>query len=124
MNPYILALIGYYSALFNVDPRISVAVAQVESNFNSRLVGSAGEIGIFQLSPESFPNKNLKNIEVNIREGIKYLAWNKKYCSHKNDIHFLVCYNYGIENAKKVKHPEKFPYILRVKRAMKELNNS
>lgn len=123
MSPiYIITLIGYYSAIFNIDPKISLAVVEAESNFKVNLIGSKNERGLFQLMPQSFPKLKLKDLqdpETNIREGIKYLAWNKKYCPLKEDIQWVICWNYGIQNAKKVKHPKLFPYYKKIKKLVK-----
>lgn len=124
MNNVLIALIGYYSAVYGIDPKLSLAVAKHESQLNPKAVGKKGELGLFQLMPSSFPEVNKKELikpEVNIQMGIRYLAWVKKYCSHKKDNTFLVCYNYGIEKAKNVKHPKLFPYY---KLVMKEYKNA
>jgi soluble lytic murein transglycosylase-like protein len=119
---FIISLILHYSAMFGVAPNLALAVAKTESGLDPQKIGEAGEVGVFQLMRSSFPKvKNLDNVEVNIREGIKYLAWNKKYCKHQRNDSWVICYNFGIENAKKVKYPEKFPYYLRVKQVMREL---
>jgi hypothetical protein len=123
MNAAILALITYYSGMYGIDPNVAVAVAQKESQFRVDAVGSKGEIGLFQLMPSAFPNKTKKelfNPKTNIQLGIKHLAWNKKYCKHKDDINYLVCYNYGIKNAEHVKYPHLFPYVKDVRNIMSQ----
>lgn len=124
MNEILIALIGYYSAMYSVDPLISLSVAKVESNFNQQAIGSKNEIGVFQIMPHLFPNKNLRNLRVNIQTGIKHLAWNKRYCKHKVDNTWLVCYNYGVGNAQKVKHPKLWPYYKKVMKIYKEYESS
>lgn len=117
MESLIIAFITYYANVYGVDPQLAVSVARVESSLNPNAKGSAGEIGLFQIKPSSVPHvrpEDLFDPAINAREGVKYLAWNKKYCNHKEDKTFLVCYNYGIENAKKVKHPKLFPYYKKV----------
>lgn len=116
---YLIALIGYYSAVYGVDPKLALSVAVVESRLNPTAVSERGAIGVFQLMPQSFnmPARDLFNPEVNIKLGVKYLSWNKKYCKHKVDNTWLVCYNYGIGNAARVKYPKLFPYY---KQVMKE----
>lgn len=117
MNNVLIALIGYYSAIYGIDPKLSLAVAQTESGLKPNTIGTKGELGLFQLMPSSFPKVSKKELikpEVNIRLGIKYLAWLKVNCSHKRDNTYLVCWNYGIGNARKVKHPKLFPYYVSV----------
>ena len=117
MTNYLITLIGYYSAIYGVDPRLSLAVAVVESRLNPIAVSHKGAVGVFQLMGDSFPGytkEQLLNPEVNIKLGIQYLAWNKKYCKHKVDETWIICFNYGVGNAKKVKFPKKFPYYVSV----------
>jgi hypothetical protein len=76
---------------------------------------------VFQLNPKSFPQysvKQLKDPKLNIQLGIKYLAKMKKECKYKDGLNWLTCWNYGPKNAKKVKHPELFPYVKKIKLAM------
>ena len=57
------------------------AVVRVESNFNPKARGSAGEIGLMQIKPAtarmmgySGSSKGLYDPETNIRFGMKYLS--------------------------------------------------
>lgn len=123
MNDILIALIGYYSAVYGIDPKLSLAVAKHESKMNPIAVGSKGELGLFQLMPSSFPKVSKKELikpETNIKLAIKYLGWLKKNCNHQMDNTYLVCYNYGINNAKKVKYPKKFPYYVSVMKEYKK----
>lgn len=123
MNLYLISLISYWAGVYGVDPMLAVSVAKVESQFNSKAVSYRGAIGLFQIMPATYPNVSRSKLfepETNIRLGIKYLAWTKKYCSHKEDHTYLVCYNYGIKNAMHVKHPKLFPYYKKVMLVMKE----
>jgi soluble lytic murein transglycosylase-like protein len=121
----IIKMITMYSLAYNIDPKIALSVVAVESGFNPNVIGITGDVGLFQLNPKSFPNysiKQLKDPTLNIELGIKYLAKMKKECKYKDNNEWLVCYNYGIKNTKKVKHPELFPYVKKVKLAMNERN--
>ena len=42
-----------------VDPRVALSVAKVESNYNQELVGSKGEVGVFQVLPSKDYSKKL-----------------------------------------------------------------
>jgi hypothetical protein len=122
MDVALIALIGYYAGIYGIDPNVAVAVAKVESSFKVDAVGGKGEIGLFQIMPAIYPNvrkESLFDPKVNIELGIRHLAWNKKYCKHKENKTYLVCYNYGIKNAEKVKHPTLWPYY---KKVMAEVN--
>jgi soluble lytic murein transglycosylase-like protein len=120
----ITASILLWSAIFGVDPAISLSVAKVESNFNPNTVGSVGEIGIYQLRPEYVEVKRelLFNPSVNIMLGIKRISEEREKCTHKSGLTFLVCYNYGRGNAKKVKNPSKFPYVVKVTKEIGVIN--
>lgn len=122
----IIKLITYYSLIYGIQPEISISVVEVESQFRPSVVGITGDVGLFQLQPASFPQysiKQLKDPKLNIELGIKYLAKMKKECNHKKNNEWLVCYNFGKRNAKKVKHPELFPYVLKIDREIAMRNN-
>jgi soluble lytic murein transglycosylase-like protein len=121
MKLMIIKMITMYSLQYGIDPKIALSVVAVESGFDSTIVGVTGDVGLFQLNPKSFPNytvKQLKDPTLNIELGIKYLAKMKKECKYKNDNEWLICWNYGPKNAKKVKHPGLFPYVKKVKLVM------
>lgn len=80
INPYGL-LIGKYAQQFGVPVGLARAVVKIESNYNPKARGSAGEIGLMQIKPATArmmgyrgSNKGLFDPEVNIRFGMKYLA--------------------------------------------------
>ncbi len=61
--------------------KIAKAVVQVESNFNPRARGSAGEVGLMQIKPATArgigyrgSTKALYDPETNLEWGMKYLA--------------------------------------------------
>jgi soluble lytic murein transglycosylase-like protein len=121
----LIKLITMYSLAYNIDPKITLSVVAVESGFNSSIIGITGDAGLFQLNPKSFPNytiKQLKDPRLNIELGIKYLAKMKKECKYKDNNTWLVCWNFGPKNAKKVKHPELFPYVKKIELVM-NINN-
>lgn len=125
MKIMIIKMITMYSLQYGIDPKIAISVAAVESGFNPNAIGITQDIGIFQLNPKSFPDytkKQLLDPETNIVLGIKYLAKMKKECKYKDDNEWLVCWNYGPKNAKKVKHPSLFPYVKKIKLTMNERN--
>lgn len=96
-----------------IDPSLALAMAEVESKFDERAVGSLGEIGLFQLRPEFHPvikGQSRHNVEV----AMKYLAELQSRCGNYGDAYF-VCFNYGTK--RKLKHPRLFPYYRKVKLA-------
>ena len=121
MNTAIVALIYQLAILNGVEPKVALAVAETESGFNPNMVGSAGEIGIFQIMPENIPvvyKKKLYEPGVNIAIGISLLAEAKKSCIHQKDYTWLTCYNLGPSRARKVRHPSLWPYVKHVKEVM------
>lgn len=74
-------LIEKYAALNGVDSDLAHAIIQVESNYNPKTRGSAGEIGLMQIKPATArmmgyqgSAKGLYDPETNLRYGMKYLA--------------------------------------------------
>ncbi len=121
----IIKMITVAALKYGVSPEVAISVAAVESQFNPNVIGVTFDYGLFQLNPKSFPNytkTQLLDPKTNIELGVKYLAEVKKTCNHKEGITWLVCYNYGNKNAKKVKHPTLFPYIKKVQLAINERN--
>ena len=119
----ILSLIIQYSVAYNVPPELALAIVEYESSFNISARGQAGEIGLFQLLPSTFPSyteKQLFKPETNIKLGVKYLADMKKSCVYRKDYMYSICYNLGPEKAKKVKHPKQFPYYKKIMENMNE----
>lgn len=64
-----------------VPERVAMAVVQVESNFNPRARGSAGEIGLMQIKPATArglgfrgASKALYDPQTNLEWGMRYLA--------------------------------------------------
>ncbi|WP_350334967.1 lytic transglycosylase domain-containing protein [Coralliovum pocilloporae] len=64
-----------------VPVNLALAVVQIESRFNPRAVGRAGEVGLMQIKPRTArgmgfkgSRKALFHPETNIKYGMKYLA--------------------------------------------------
>jgi soluble lytic murein transglycosylase-like protein len=75
-NSTIVNLITAQANASGVPPAIALAVAQQESGFNQNAIGSAGEIGIFQLMPATADSLNVdpSDLQENIAGGIAFLA--------------------------------------------------
>ena len=74
-------LIEKYAKLNGVDSDLAHAIIEVESNYNPRTRGLAGEIGLMQIKPATArmmgyqgSAKGLYDPETNLRYGMKYLA--------------------------------------------------
>jgi len=121
----IVALIVAIAPTFNIDPNVAIAVAIVESQLNPNAIGGAGEIGLFQIMPDiikakGFTREQMLLPAVNIYVGLQMLQDAKKHCIHKDDNDFLVCYNFGAKNARKVKYPSLWPYVKKVNTILRQ----
>lgn len=74
-------LIKSYATAYGVPADLAHAVVRVESNFNPRARGRAGEVGLMQIKPATArmmgyrgSAKGLYDPETNIKFGMKYLA--------------------------------------------------
>ena len=77
----LLQIVDYRAAEAGIPASLVRAVIRVESEWNQRLTGSAGEIGLMQLRYEtareigySGTKAALYDADTNIRWGVKYLA--------------------------------------------------
>lgn len=117
MTNLIMFLVAQYSAVYNLDPHLVLAVMEHESSFRTDIIGEAGEIGLMQLLPDSFPGystKELQNPYVNIYLGVKHLSDVKNECRHQKDNTWIICYNLGSPKGNTVNHPKKFAYYKKV----------
>lgn len=79
-RPY-SAIISKYAKAYGVPVDLAHAVVRVESNFNPKARGSAGEVGLMQIKPATARSmgyrgktKGLYDPETNIKFGMKYLS--------------------------------------------------
>lgn len=79
-NPY-SALIVKYARQYGVPADLAHAVVRVESNFNPKARGAAGEVGLMQIKPATARMMGFRGSvatlyqpETNIRWGMEYLA--------------------------------------------------
>ena len=104
-----------YSARWQVDKFLTIAVMKVESNFSEAAHSQSGAVGLMQIMPETAawiayqlnetPEefdcdiKNLREPETNIRYGTWYLAELEDEF-HGNDVLALAAYNAGRGNVR------------------------
>jgi hypothetical protein len=63
---------------FEVDPRLALAIARAESNFDALAVSPKNAQGLMQLIPDTAARFGVRNIldpEQNVRGGLAYLRW-------------------------------------------------
>ena len=100
------------STKYGFDPVFLMAVIENESSFNPEIVGSAGEIGLMQITPQTaewiskkydLPWKgarSLKNPATNIRIGAAYMAYLREQFENRSQL-YLAAYNMGSSNVKR-----------------------
>lgn len=103
------ATIAEESTKYGMDPVFLLAVIENESSFDTTVVGSHGEIGLMQITPETakwvsekfgvpYKGKNsLKNPMVNVRLGACYLAYLREKFDNQGHL-YLAAYNMGSRN--------------------------
>jgi Transglycosylase SLT domain len=121
----LLVAIKLYASMFNLSPNLIAAVITVESSQNPRTIGQVGEIGLMQVRPEY--HKHAKGLlfvpTYNIKEGAKRLAEAKRYCKHKIDYQWVVCYNRGLIGGARLKDPSTDSYYLKVRKELSSENS-
>jgi|GEM_PF-1908243 len=109
------------------DPIFILAVIKTESNFNFNAIGSAGEIGLMQIKPDTAKwicnIKNiewqgaqaLKNPEYNILVGASYFNFLKKNLKSQS-MKYVTAYNMGLTSMKRTPTAElnNHPYFGKV----------
>jgi soluble lytic murein transglycosylase-like protein len=75
------AIVSTYARKYGVPVELAHAVIKIESNYNPKAHGSAGEVGLMQIKPAtarmlgySGSTRGLYDPETNIRWGMKYLS--------------------------------------------------
>jgi soluble lytic murein transglycosylase-like protein len=71
-------LVEQLAPAFGVDPRLALAIARVESNFDPEAISPRNALGVMQLIPATaarFAVRDPLNAEQNVRGGLAYLRW-------------------------------------------------
>jgi soluble lytic murein transglycosylase len=100
------------SKKYGFDPVFLMAVIQNESSFNPEIIGSFGEIGLMQITPETgkwmahkynipwHGAKSLKDPVVNITLGSAYLSYLREKFDFRSQL-YLAAYNMGSRNVQR-----------------------
>jgi soluble lytic murein transglycosylase len=104
------------------DPVFLMAVIENESSFNPEVVGSFGEIGLMQITPQTADwiskkynvaykgPKSLKNPATNIALGSAYLSYLRAKFGFKGQL-YLAAYNMGSKNVQRLLAQQKVPEV-------------
>ncbi len=72
----IIELIKKKAYKFDLDPKIAIAIAKIESSLNQNAISKSGAVGVMQLKEKTaryYGVKNINNLEQNIEGGIRFL---------------------------------------------------
>lgn len=93
----VVELVAGLAPEYDIDPRLALAIATTESNFNAAAVSPKNAMGVMQLIPGTAERFNVKNPfdpVQNIRGGLAYLRWLLAY--FKGDVALAAAgYNAG-----------------------------
>jgi len=113
-------MIEFSSSQYGVDPKLVMAVAQVESNFSPDVISPAGAVGVMQLMPDTAKGlgvRNSKDPRDNIDGGVRYL---KELLNtfHGDTMKTIAAYNAGPQAVKTYNgtppYPETRDYVDKV----------
>jgi soluble lytic murein transglycosylase-like protein len=112
----------FYSFLAGIDPQLTQAVINVESNGNPYALGKLGDSGLMQIRHRLVPETQQQLFQgcTNVKRGIELLNQARKKCKHQLNNTWLVCYNAGLKGGSKIKRPTSFIYY---KKVMSQLKN-
>lgn len=110
------SLIAHEASMQGLDPAVALAVAEVESNFDPKATGKAGEVGLFQLHPMFHKNPSY-DVNKNVSAGIKHLMYWAKHCPTKKDMTYVLCFNRG---TRPTVNPKTAPYYIKFIRQYKK----
>lgn len=118
----IASCVLFYSLLAGIDPWVTQAVIQVESNGNPFALGRNQDSGLMQIRHQFVPETQQQLFQscTNIRRGVELLKQAREKCKHKLNNTWLVCYNVGIKGGQKIRHPSKFIYYKKVMQEMQK----
>ena len=78
----VVELVTTLAPRFSIEPRLALAIATTESNFDAKAVSPKSAMGVMQLIPETASRFNVKDsfdpVE-NIKGGLAYLRWLLSY---------------------------------------------
>jgi hypothetical protein len=110
-SPEIVAKITRAATKYNVDPKLAVAIATVESNLDPSAIGASGEVGLYQLHPR-YHDVSSNSVDSHIDRAVRYLSDVINRCAHRFGSAAHVCFNYGPNT--KIERPTETAYFKKV----------
>ena len=114
----VYALAEKYGSRYGVDPRLILAVARVESSFNTHALSRSNAMGLMQIKPSTYlgdirpaigssmDENVLYDAETNVKSGAYYLSWLFSKLGGTREV--IVAYNYGIGNVLRMLENEEY----------------
>lgn len=93
----LIEMVARLAPEYGIDPRLALAVAAVESDFEARAVSERMAQGLMQLIPETAERFNVRDPldpEQNVRGGLAYLRWLLAYFEGQTQL-VIAAYNAG-----------------------------
>jgi len=116
----IAAVVNVLAPIYDVAPRLALAVMSVESAFDPEARSPKDALGLMQLIPDTatrFRVKNALDIRDNVRGGLKYLRWLLSYYRGRVAL-AAAAYNSGERTVDRYRgvppYPETESYVRRV----------
>jgi Transglycosylase SLT domain len=107
--------------LYGVQPEMALAIAFKESSLNPMAVGKLGEIGLFQMRPQMYPQiANALTPRDQVHAALKLMAEKRRICG---DALLPTCWNYGTVGMKRLTFPYHTVYAIEIRRIMHETNS-
>jgi soluble lytic murein transglycosylase-like protein len=121
-----LGLVLCLSGSVGVSPYLTAAIISVESAWRPHVIGSVGEVGLMQLRPKYFGDAEiLLDPYRNVKLGVRHLAKLKHQCRDISERvgwehAYILCFNVGPKGARRLRHPDQFDYLRKVKAAYEQ----
>lgn len=97
-----------------------LALAELESTFNPKAIGTVGEVGLYQIRPEYW-GRVPKSIVGQTKKAHSMLSVLKVACASKADLDYIACWNVGITKGQKLlSHNKGGPYRTKFKKLTKK----
>lgn len=112
----------FWSMLNGIDPVLTRAIIKVESSGNPYALGKNQDSGLMQVRESLVPESQSQLFQscTNVKVGTRILAQVKSsYYKMGVDRAWVNCYNLGSRGCKKLKHPLKWKYYVKVTKEMK-----